>query len=49
VHDAVAAMLAKRQAGVLVIDADGRLTGIFTERDVLTRVVGRDLDTRLTR
>ncbi len=48
VHDAVAAMLAKRQAGVLVIDADGRLTGIFTERDVLTRVVGRDLDTRLT-
>ncbi|PYN15521.1 MAG: CBS domain-containing protein [Candidatus Rokuibacteriota bacterium] len=47
-HDAVAAMLAKRQAGVLVIDADGRLTGIFTERDVLTRVVGRDLDTRLT-
>jgi len=48
VHDAVAAMLAKRQAGVLVVDADGRLTGIFTERDVLTRVVGRDLDTRLT-
>ncbi len=48
VHDAVSAMLAKRQAGVLVVDADGRLTGIFTERDVLTRVVGRDRDTRTT-
>lgn len=44
VQDAVAAMLKKRQAGVLVVDGDGRLTGIFTERDVLTRVVGRDLD-----
>lgn len=48
VHDAVTAMLAKHQAGVLVVDADGRLTGIFTERDVLTRVVGRDLDVRRT-
>ncbi len=48
VHDAIAAMLARRQAGVLVLDGDGRLTGIFTERDVLMRVVGRDLDTRRT-
>jgi CBS domain-containing protein len=35
-------------AGVLVTDAHGRLAGIFTERDVLTRVVGRDLDARQT-
>jgi CBS domain-containing protein len=48
VHDAVAAMLARRQAGVLVVDGGGRLIGIFTERDVLTRVVGGDLDVRRT-
>jgi CBS domain-containing protein len=44
VHDAVIRMLAARQPGVLVVGRDGRLTGIFTERDLLTRVVGRDLD-----
>ena len=48
VHEAVQTMLARRQAGVLVTDASGRLTGIFTERDVLTRVVGKDLDARRT-
>ncbi len=29
---------------VLVVDAAGRLAGIFTERDLLTRVAGRALD-----
>jgi CBS domain-containing protein len=29
---------------VLVVGADGRLAGIFTERDLLTRVAGRHLD-----
>jgi len=48
VHEAVQTMLARRQAGVLITDAEGRLTGIFTERDVLTRVLGRDLDARKT-
>jgi CBS domain-containing protein len=48
VHDAVQTMLDRRQAGVLVIDDAGRLVGIFTERDVLTRVVGKDLDARRT-
>ena len=48
VHEAVQTMLARRQAGVLIIDATGRLAGIFTERDVLTRVVGKDLDARRT-
>jgi CBS domain-containing protein len=48
VHEAVQAMLARRQAGVLVVDSEGRLAGIFTERDVLTRVVGRELDPRRT-
>ena len=48
VADAIERMLARRQAGVLVVDADGRLTGIFTERDVLTRVAGRGRDPRQT-
>ncbi len=48
VHDAVSRMLPARQPGVLVIGADGRLIGIFTERDLLTRVVGRELDPRTT-
>jgi CBS domain-containing protein len=40
VQTAVEAMLARRQAAVLVLDDTGRLAGIVTERDVLTRVVG---------
>jgi CBS domain-containing protein len=43
VADAVAGMMAMRRAAVLVVDARGRLQGIFTERDVLTRVVARGL------
>lgn len=44
VNEAVAQMLAGRQAAVLVVDRERRLVGIFTERDVLTRVVGKGLD-----
>lgn len=49
VQEAIERMLAHRQAGVLVVDADGRLVGIFTERDVLTRVAGRGRAPRETR
>ncbi|TMQ25443.1 MAG: CBS domain-containing protein [Candidatus Rokuibacteriota bacterium] len=49
VSEAIERMLERRQAGVLVVDAEGRLTGIFTERDVLTRVAGRGRDARQTR
>ncbi len=49
VHEAVQQMQARRQAGVLVVDGQGRLIGIFTERDVLNRVVGRGADVRQTR
>jgi len=49
VSDAIERMLSRRQAGVLVVDAEGRLAGIFTERDVLTRVAGRGRDARQTR
>src|SRR5262249_21119261 len=48
VQEAVDAMVARRQAGVLVVDAGARLIGIFTERDVLRRVVGQGLDPRRT-
>src|SRR5437867_13109658 len=47
-HEAVETMLARRQAGVLITDAAGRLTGIFTECDVLTCLVGKGLDARRT-
>jgi CBS domain-containing protein len=43
VAEAVASMMAMRRAAVLVVDAAGRLQGIFTERDVLTRVVALGL------
>lgn len=43
VSDAVAEMNRHRVGSVLVLDA-GRLVGIFTERDVLRRVVGAGVD-----
>jgi CBS domain-containing protein len=43
VADAVAEMNRHRVGSVLVIDG-GRLVGIFTERDVLRRVVGAGID-----
>jgi CBS domain-containing protein len=48
VAEAIERMLARRQAGILVVDGEGRLVGIFTERDVLTRVAGRGRDPRQT-
>ena len=47
-EEAIAHMLERRQAGVLVVDDAGRLTGIFTERDVLTRVAGAGRDAART-
>ncbi len=48
VKEAVARMMAGRRAAVLVVDGQGRLSGIFTERDVLTRVVAPGLDPERT-
>jgi CBS domain-containing protein len=48
VAEAIARMLERRQAGVLIIDDAGRLAGIFTERDVLTRVAGAGRDAART-
>ncbi|MEM6676478.1 MAG: CBS domain-containing protein [Pseudomonadota bacterium] len=43
-RDAVRVMCARRYGSVVVTDPDGRLLGVFTERDALTRVIdmGRD-------
>jgi len=48
VDEAVRVMNQFRIGAVLVVDAGGRLTGIFTERDVLSRVVGRGVDPKTT-
>jgi CBS domain-containing protein len=48
VTEAVGRMTQARQAGVLVVDGEGRLAGIFTERDVLRRVVAEGRDVRRT-
>jgi CBS domain-containing protein len=48
VIEAAHRMLQARQAAVLIVDAGGRLAGIFTERDLLTRVIGRGLDPKGT-
>jgi CBS domain-containing protein len=45
---AAARMTEEACGSVLVCDGD-RLRGIFTERDLMTRVVGRGLDPRTTR
>ena len=43
VADAIAAIQADR-ADCLLVAADGRLAGILTERDLLLKVVGREVD-----
>jgi CBS domain-containing protein len=43
ITEAVAEMNKKRIGCIVVVDA-GKIVGIFTERDVLLRVVGADLD-----
>ncbi len=47
VLDAVQLMNKSQVSSVLVVD-NGRLSGIFTERDVLRRVVGSALDPKAT-
>lgn len=49
VGEAIEKMVANRRAAVVIVDAEGRLIGIFTERDVLTRVVTEGRDAQRTR
>ena len=44
VETALDVMREKRIGCVLATDSEGRLTGIFTERDALTRVAAEDID-----
>lgn len=44
----VASMMASHGIGAVLVMADGKLAGIFTERDALTRVLGCDLDATVT-
>jgi len=44
VQEAIGCMVAQHRAAVVVVDAEGRLSGIFTERDVLIRVLGERRD-----
>ena len=41
--------MADRHIGAVLVGTDGRLEGIFTERDALTRVVAKGLDPDSTR
>ena len=47
IADAIARMNQRRIGSVVVMDGE-RMVGIFTERDVLTRVVPQGLDSRRT-
>ena len=46
---AAARMMKKRNVGALMVVDGGRLTGIFTERDALFRVLGESRDPEKTR
>jgi CBS domain-containing protein len=47
IADAVAEMN-KNRIGCVIVLEEGRIAGIFTERDVLRRVVGADVDPKTT-
>ena len=45
---AAAKLMAKRKVSAVLVVADGRLVGIFTERDAVYRVIAKGLDARTT-
>jgi len=44
-----AKLMAKKNVGAVMVVEEERLTGIFTERDALFRVIAPGLDSRITR
>ncbi|CAK0754658.1 CBS domain protein [uncultured Gammaproteobacteria bacterium] len=48
VQDAAEQMAGRHVATVLITEGNGKLDGIFTERDMVVRVVAAGLDTRVT-
>lgn len=49
VHEAITQMAEKQRVAVVIVDEQGRLIGIFTERDLLRRVAVPGRDPRQTR
>ena len=49
VSDAIGRMVGDNAAAILVVDGDGRLEGIFTDRDVLARIVMPKAEPETTR
>lgn len=48
VFDAVCRMTKANRGSVLILDQSGKLSGIFTERDLMKRVVSASLDPKTT-
>lgn len=48
VFDAVTKMAAKNYGAVIVVDAQQKVIGVFTERDVMNKLVAKELDPRAT-
>ncbi len=48
VTDAVAAMSDKNYGCVIVVDAEEKVIGVATERDIMNKVVGKGLDPKTT-
>ncbi|MEW6368059.1 MAG: CBS domain-containing protein [Acidobacteriota bacterium] len=49
VHEAVEKMCALRVGALLVADEDGKVVGIFSERDVMARIILQDRNPSTTR
>ena len=49
VKDAVAEMAAKNFGSVMIVDADGKVEGVVTERDILKRLVNENKDPAKTK
>jgi CBS domain-containing protein len=47
-HSAAALLMARRKVGAVMVTRDEKLVGIFTERDVVFRVIALDLDVKST-
>ncbi|MCS6850676.1 MAG: CBS domain-containing protein [Gemmataceae bacterium] len=41
IREAIQTMMSHSVGSLLVVDDDGRLIGVFTERDILTKIAGR--------
>ncbi len=49
VFDAVSAMSDKNYGSVIVVDAQDKVIGVVTERDVMNKLVGKGLDAKKTK